>query len=40
MDHSKEIIRPPHSIDASGVDYDTSEEALESAFVAVLQICI
>lgn len=32
IDPSKKIVRPPHSIDASGVDYNTYEEALESAF--------
>lgn len=29
MDPSKKIVRPPHSIEASGVDYNTYEEALE-----------
>lgn len=37
---TKKIVRPPHSIDASGVDYNTYEEALESAFLEALKTWI
>lgn len=40
IDPSKKIVRPPHSIDASGVDYNTYEEALESAFLEALKTWI
>lgn len=40
MDPSKKIVRPPHSIEASGVDYNTYEEALESAFLEALKTWI
>ena len=40
MDPSKKVVRPPHSIDASGVDYNTYEEALESAFLEALKTWI
>lgn len=40
MDPSKKIVRSPHSIEASGVDYNTYEEALESAFLEALKTWI
>lgn len=40
MDPSREIVRPSHSTDASGVDFDTYEEALESALIETLKTWI
>lgn len=40
IDPSKEIVRPPYSEDSSGVDFDTYEEALESALLESLRTWI